>query len=295
MQRLLVSAVTAVGGLLSFDTVDTAGRVLGEGIWLALPERRRMAVRQAAERLGVDEAEAQRIVRRSYASICASALEIFINHKLGPQCIKERIHVLTPHLWRGLAEDSSRPSVAVTGHLGAWEQLSGVFQYEFHRAPRQVVARRHRNTAINDAMTRLRSKPDVEVVDHRQASSRVLQGLRQNGVAAFLVDHNAMRKDAIFLPFLGKVAAVNRGPALLAVRSRAKIWPMCMIRLGKGRYELHSREPLDTAKLSGSVSERVQASAEFYTKAMEEWVLQFPDQWLWMHKRWKTRPPGEEA
>jgi KDO2-lipid IV(A) lauroyltransferase len=115
--------------------------------------------------------------------------------------------------------------------------------------------------------------------------------MRHQGMVGFLLDHNTSRKEAIFLPFFNDTAAVNMGPALLAARVKAMVYPVFLRRDGMRRYTLHMREPLDVAALEGSVSERVRQVAEFYTKAVEDEVRACPEQWLWMHDRWKTRPP----
>ena len=94
--------------------------------------------------------------------------------------------------------------------------------------------------------------------------------------------------EAFFLPFLGEEAAVNKGPAVLAVRAKALVWPIALIRDGD-RYRIIIEEPLDTALLEGDAEEKALAVAAFYTEANERMVRRAPDQWFWMHNRWKTK------
>ena len=112
--------------------------------------------------------------------------------------------------------------------------------------------------------------------------------LRKNGYAAFLADHNTSRSEALFLPFLGEEAAVNKGPAVLAVRAKALVWPLVLIRDGD-RYRMLMEEPLDTALLEGTADEKALMAATYYTEAIERMVRRAPDQWFWMHNRWKTK------
>lgn len=102
------------------------------------------------------------------------------------------------------------------------------------------------------------------------------------------IDHNTSRSEAFFLPFLGEEAAVNKGPAVLAVRAKALVWPIALIRDGD-RYRIIIEEPLDTALLEGDAEEKALAVAAFYTEANERMVRRAPDQWFWMHNRWKTK------
>ena len=90
---------------------------------------------------------------------------------------------------------------------------------------------------------------------------------------------------------------MNAGPALLAVRSGAVVWPCFLVREpdgeGRARYAFELHPPLDTTGLEGSREEKIRRTAMFYTEAVEATVRAHPEQWFWMHRRWKTRPPGE--
>jgi Lauroyl/myristoyl acyltransferase len=74
------------------------------------------------------------------------------------------------------------------------------------------------------------------VLPHREAATEAMGQLRRGGLCAFLVDHNCKSAEAQFLPFLGKTAAVNKGPAILALRAKAEVWPFFLIRLPQGRF-----------------------------------------------------------
>ena len=139
-------------------------------------------------------------------------------------------------------------------------------------------------------MLELRSESGLTAIGHREASRRVSQSLKKNGFTAFLVDHNCSRKEAVFLPFLEDIAAVNVGPALLALRAKAVIYPVFLLRDGMGGHFLHMEPPLRTADLEGSINERAAIIAQHYTDAVAKAVRAYPAQWFWMHQRWKTRP-----
>jgi KDO2-lipid IV(A) lauroyltransferase len=132
-------------------------------------------------------------------------------------------------------------------------------------------------------------------VDHRQAVFTVLKALKRNGLTAFLVDHNSPRNEAVFLPFLNETAAVNMGPAVLAVKANATVVPVFLVRDEQGGYVFHVAPPLATGELSGTREEKIRQVAEFYTGAVEKYVRKYPEQWFWMHKRWKTRPEPEDV
>jgi KDO2-lipid IV(A) lauroyltransferase len=152
-----------------------------------------------------------------------------------------------------------------------------------------VVVRSRKNSALNKILAELRGARGMLVIDHRKAVDVLLSKLRKGGVAAFLVDHNTNRREAGFLPFLEDTAAVNLGPASIALRVKAAVYPVFLLRDGKGGHILHMLPPLRTEDLKGDIKQRVRSSACFYTETVDEMVRRYPDQWFWMHRRWKTR------
>ena len=268
-------------------------RCLGVLFWYCIPSRRRMAVAAVKKHLRVSEEEAKRIARQSFKENFQSFFEIF---HVADFFTFESISVFhSPESIDVLKADNS-PIVIVTAHLGSWELMSGLAADLLSDRERMVIVRSQRDPALNRIVSEMRSARGIVSIDHRQASPIVLPKLRARGVAAFLVDHNCSRKEAEFLPFLEDIAAVNTGPAHLALRTKASVYPVFLLRDGKGGHILHILDPLHTGELSGSVQERLREIARFYTDAVVSMVRQYPEQWFWMHQRWKTREkkdPGE--
>lgn len=275
------------GGL---DVIRRLGERLGALLWRVLPGRRKLAAQTIADRLHLPLAEATSIARKSFDHNARSFLEIIIAPEFDR--LRPELRVADPELFERLKR-TPRPVVIATGHLGAWEFGAGLADDFEHSRPRMIVVRNHGNPAVRQYMADMRGgRGKRTVVGHRNAVFAALKTLRRNGVVGFLVDHNCGRDEAVFLPFLGKTAAVNQGPALLAVRTEALILPLFVVRDAQG-YVLLSEEPLDTTLLDGNRDEKVLAAARFYTEAVERRVREYPEQWFWMHKRWKTRPLDE--
>ncbi len=263
---------------------------LGWAMRILLPARRKYANKTIQERLGLPLERAEEVTRASFRNNALSFLEIFQTRDFP---LRDNPRLLPwPAEFQAIL-DSGRPVVAATAHLGAWELLAGLLGDFNPERPHLVVVRKQRNPSVNEWIRGLREARGAKSVDHRNAAPVVLDALRQGGVAAFLVDHNCNRREAVFLPFLGRDAAVNVGPALLALRGKALVVPVFLLRTENGAYSLNVHKALDTTALTGGISERVKAIAEFYTRAVEREVRLCPEQWFWMHKRWKTRPPGE--
>lgn len=311
--KLTLEGLHGIAKLLArtgFSGIRRMGEAMGALLWHCLPARRRLAIDAIKHHLKFDEQEATRIARASFGHNGRSFFEILLAGQFGFHLAK------TPHPDGGRPPFSTEfseqittlrivgveqlnamvghegPIVGITGHIGAWELLAGLLAEYGDQKPRMVVMRRNKNKVMNELIMRLRGARGLEVLDHRRAVFTVLKGLKRNGVAAFLVDHNCSRDEAIFLPFLGDLAAVNMGPALLALRAEALVWPVFLVREAGG-YIFHINAPLDTRTLEGDRQEKIAAIAGFYTQAAEDIVRRYPEQWFWMHKRWKTRPETE--
>lgn len=267
-------------------------RCLGGLFWYCIPSRRRLATEALQKHLRLSPAEAERIARQSFKENFQSFFEIF--HVAEFFTYKSVSVFHSPESIAVLQADDA-PIVIATAHLGAWELMPGLATDLLSDREGMVIVRKQKDPALNRVISEMRSARGMLSIDHRQASQIVLPKLRAKGVAAFLVDHNCNRNEAVFLPFLEDIAAVNAGPAHLALRTKASVYPVFLLRDGKGSHILHILAPLRTADLTGTLQERLREIARFYTDAVASMVRQYPEQWFWMHQRWKTREKKQKT
>lgn len=272
-------------GKVGYSGIRDLGRGLGAAFWACLPGRRRLAVNSIRRHLDVPPATAESLARASFTHNARSFLEAVLAPDFGLD--HPLLDVERPDLLERLKREE-RPAVITAGHFGGWELLASLLGDVSSTRPRLTVVRTYKNKVLHYVSTRLRSSRGAEVMGHREAAFRVLRTLRKNGYAAFLVDHNTSQSEAFFLPFLGEEAAVNKGPAVLAVRGKALVWPIFLMRDGN-RYRLIMEEPLDAALLTGDAEAKSRVVAAFYTESIERMVRRAPEQWFWMHNRWKTK------
>ena len=280
---------------LGFTGARHLGNGLGAIMWWILPGRRRLAKNNIVRHLGVSGAEAERIARASFKHTARSFLEVFLISRFDELVEKKMFSAENEEALRGFVEYDG-PQVAPTGHIGAWELEAGILGRLIRPGRCSVVVRRQKNLRAYGHIKRLRESAGIRVFDHREAARKVLRVLcRERGLTAFLVDHNCNAREALFLPFLGETAAVNMGPAVLAVRGGAIIWPGYIVRVGEkaDRYLFCQTEPLRPEDYAGPHEEAIAKVAAYYTKSVEDIVRRYPEQWFWMHNRWKTRPPAE--
>lgn len=286
--RLFGRVVACTG----FSGVARLGNAMGWLIWKLVPERRDMAIDSIMKHLGKSRAEAERIAYESFRHNGRSFLEIVLTGKFG--FASPQLRFDPPELFEEM-KNCQRPIVAATAHFGSWELLASLLGqvYEAPR-PRLVVVRRYRDEAAQTFIAERRQATGATMVGHRRAAMDVVRALHKQGIAAFLVDHNTKTAEAAFLPFLGEEAAVNMGPALLAVRGKALVWPVVLERDGRD-YVFRLQKPLDTTQLTGTREENIRETARFYTEAVERFILNAPEQWFWMHERWKTKAKASKT
>jgi len=178
-----------------------------------------------------------------------------------------------------------------TAHLGAWELTS--FGPSLFGHPFSFLVRRIDNAKIEQLVDRTRVRFGNETIDKLSAARSMLKLLRANGVLGLLPDLNALDSEAIFVDFFGVPAATNFIMAKLALRTKSPIIPIfAPWDEQKGKYLLLVGPPVSFAP-TGNEEEDVRALTMTLSQLIENQIRRYPGQWLWIHKRWKTRPKGE--
>src|SRR6185503_13145640 len=155
-----------------------------------------------------------------------------------------------------------------------------------------IVARPLDAPALDGVMRRLRATADATIIDKRDAVRPVLQALRGGALVAILLDQNASRREGVFVPFFGRLASTSRSAATLSIRTGTPILPLFIRRETDGRHRI-TVEPAIAPPAGGSTEEGIVEMTRRCTEAIEAAVRRTPEQWLWMHARWRTRPPDE--
>ena len=192
--------------------------------------------------------------------------------------IKEGKEILDKYRGKG--------AILVTAHLGNWEIAgSGLTAYSY---PITALAYRQKNTEINNLIEKIRKESGLRIIYHDQTLKEFLKALNSGEFIAFLVDQNALRHRGTFVDFFGMKASTVTFPAKLAVKYKKPVLFSYFIFNEKSKsYELFIEE-------INIENKDIKQLTQDYTKAIEEAVRKYPSQYLWTHKRWKTRPEGEK-
>jgi Kdo2-lipid IVA lauroyltransferase/acyltransferase len=189
------------------------------------------------------------------------------------------------------ASDQGKGVLLLTGHIGAWELCA--FAHGVYGHPLRFLVRPLDNPLLDGLIGRYRQLAGNQTIDKNNSVRQVLSALNRNENVGLLIDVNVVADQGVFCDFFGLPACSTTGLAVFALRSGAPVVPGFLIwdeALGKHRLRFEPEIPLVR---TGDFKEEVRINTARFTKAVEECISRYPDQWLWIHKRWQTRPEGE--
>lgn len=189
------------------------------------------------------------------------------------------------------AKERGRGVILFTGHVGAWELTS--FGLSMLGHPLSFLVRRIDNPKIEELIDRARAHRGNRSIDKRFAAREMLQILHARGTLGILVDLNTLDREAIFVDFFGIPAATTFMVAKLALRTGADVLPVFAPWDKSKQKFLLKVGPALSFESTGEEQEDVRRLTQAFTNVVEDYVRSYPDQWLWIHRRWKTRPPGD--
>jgi KDO2-lipid IV(A) lauroyltransferase len=189
------------------------------------------------------------------------------------------------------ARDRGRGVLVVTGHLGAWELSS--FFHSLSGYTMGLVIRRLDNPSVDAFVNRIRCLHGNRVIHKDDFARGLISAMRDGETVGILMDTNMTPPQGVFVPFFGREACTASGLARVALKTEAAVLPGFLVwDEARAKYVLHFGEAMELQR-SGDASADVIANTAMFTAAIERYVRSYPEQWLWMHRRWKTRPQGE--
>jgi KDO2-lipid IV(A) lauroyltransferase len=193
------------------------------------------------------------------------------------------------HVWRAL--DAGRGVVVVTGHCGNWELLNA--RVCVGGVPLTAAVRGLEDPRLDRVAGALRSRFGTEVASRGATAGRELMAaLNRNRVIGLLIDQDIRDIPSVFVPFFGRPAWTPSGAAALAIRKRCATIPVFIHRRDDHTHHVVVHPPLAPPE-RGPLADKVTELTARSTAAIEQQIVSHPEQWVWMHRRWRTRPEGE--
>ena len=277
--RMPRSAARLVAGFIAFAVYWCFGRLRRVGVRnleLAFPD--------------LSSKTRKKILRRVYVHLGWQLVEFCRMNRYTPE--NTRNWMRTEGLEHYLnAQARGKGVLIITGHLGAWELSS--FYHSLMGHPMGMVIRRLDNRRLDRYVNGIRCMHGNNVVHKDDFGRGLLTAMRAGGTVGILMDTNMTPPQGEFVRFFGIEACTGTGLAHIARKTGAAVLPGFMLwEPGERRYVLRFGPEVEIPR-TGNVAADILEGTQRCTSALESWIRRYPDQWLWIHRRWKTRPPGE--
>jgi KDO2-lipid IV(A) lauroyltransferase len=283
----------ALVSLLPRRAIAPVSRALGAMLHRLLGRRRRVVFENVKTAYGDDPSapDPASISKASFGNLCRSFLELFML----PRASRPQDLLAAVRIGRGLTKEELRaragpgPFVFCASHFGAWEIMGAVSPLMGEELT--TLIRPLDNRPLDEYLNRMRTRFGQRLASNRGGLRDLLEALASGRSVAVLVDLNMPKKGAVFVDYFGTPAATARTAALLALRSGRPLVPVFTHRLPEPyRFEVEIADPIFPDRSQADRDGEVLRLLQEATTAVERRVRQTPGQWLWTHRRWKTRP-----
>jgi KDO2-lipid IV(A) lauroyltransferase len=264
-------------------------RILADNLRSAFPEK--------------TSGEIERLARESVRSFGATVVDFLAIAASDEPGVRERVTISGLEHYDA-ARAGGKGLLLLSAHLGGWE-LGAILAAIVER-PVVPVVRPLDNPLLEEELGRLRTRFGNRVIFKQSAARGILEALRRNEAVVLLIDQNVVAREAVFVPFFGRLAATSPAVALFQQKTGAPVVPVFVWRRQGGRYHVELQPPIlageffgderddESARPVGRDDDAVVRATARYTEVTEAAIRRDPAAWLWMHDRWRTKPPEPE-
>ena len=277
----------AMMGLVPKRVGIRLGNLIGH-IWFRIDRRHREIALFNLERAFKREksaAERRRIAKKVFGQLGRMLFEIGWVMRLDPKKDRRVFHITGLSHFRNAAV-RKKGVLLLTGHVGNWEVLPAAAA--ICRIRMSIVYRPLDYPPMNRFIEQSRSQFGAGLIPTARSMRKIIRALQRGEAVAMLMDQNFDCHEGVFADFFGYPACTNKGLALLARKTRAAVVPAFMIRKGTGyRVEIGPELPFVH---TGDKVKDLEFNTLRYNQVIESFIRRHPDQWFWVHQRWKTKP-----
>jgi KDO2-lipid IV(A) lauroyltransferase len=291
LEYLFVFALVRGLGLLARPAARSVGAALG-AVAFALTGRLRRTGERNLEIAypGSDVRWRSRVIRQLYRNLGLHLAEFCLMRRYTRETTQSLIRYAGLEHYLA-ARDAGRGVLVVTGHLGLWELSS--FYHSLMGYPMSMVIRRLDNPLVDRLVNGIRCMHGNTVLHKDDFARGLIGAMRRGDTVGILMDTNMTPPQGLFVDYFGVPACTASGLARVAMRTDAAVLPGFLTwREDERKYVLEFGEQLPIPR-TGDDEADIITNTQICTTAIEQWVRRYPEQWLWVHRRWKTRPPGE--
>ena len=280
-------------GLLPRPLSRAIGITLGLGVYAVHGRLRRVGVRNLTLAFpDLTPRDRRRLLRGEFISLGRQLAEVC----LFPRYTLDNVsRIVTYDGFENFERAYARGKgvLFLTGHLGAWEVSA--FAHSLHGHPLSIVMRSLDNPYIDKLLQGYRTMHGNRTVDKDDFIRGLLSAMKGGETVGILMDTNMTPPQGVFVDFFGVAACTASGLARIALRTDAAVVPGFTVWDKTLRKYILRFEPAVELVRSSDAEADIVANTGKFTKVIEDFIRLYPDQWLWVHRRWKTRPPGQPA
>jgi len=232
-----------------------------------------------------DMSDLTRIARDCYRSLGMLAAEFFDILSMTGENISDWVEV------EGLenyvsAHEKNKGILSFSGHFGNWEM--GIAAFALFCQPLNLVYRTLDNSIIGDIVGRVRSHTGNSLLPKGGAVRKITELLPKNEVVCIMMDQNVFWREGVFVDFFGRPAATTKGLAVLALQTGAPVLPFFISRMKEGRHRFVIGQEVEISR-TGDYDRDIFENTQRFTNIIEDNVRRYPEQYFWLHQRWKTK------
>jgi Kdo2-lipid IVA lauroyltransferase/acyltransferase len=283
---ILVRGLNIIFHLMPIRLNLWMGRMLGRAAFFVNKKRRLVAYANLKAAFAKEKSpkELRSITKRIYINLVQSFAEILSLTKVSKNYVNKYVEVVKMERIEN-AGKSDRGTILLTAHFGDWELSSLVSATKGF--PITVLAREQKMKRLNELLNRLRESKGCKVVRKGLSTKLILRELHKKSMVGILSDQDA-GKSGVFVNFFGRPTSAHIGPFEIAKHTDSVILPNFIVRIKGPYHKLYLEEYIEIK--AAATEEELKEGLQKYISLLEKYVRMHPDQWLWMHKRWKSTP-----
>lgn len=284
---LMIRSCFRAAGLVSNKNARRIAGILGDLVYRLDAKHRNIALNNLALAFGNVKSQGQieAIARQVFSNLFLIIFEIGWMMHWKPIQIQRKVQFSGWDNYRRTLR-KGRGALMLLAHTGNWELLPVVVPNV--GVPVNVLYRPLDFKPLDRFFRDIRSRLGARMISTRRSARKVLRALEHNEVVAVLMDQNVDWYEGVFVDFFGRRAATNKGFAMLALKTGVPVLPMFIIR-EKDRFRVEVWPEIPLIR-TGDRTKDIEQNTQQYNDVIEQFVRKYPDQWFWVHQRWKTRP-----
>ncbi|MFC1488655.1 lysophospholipid acyltransferase family protein [Thermodesulfobacteriota bacterium] len=274
-------------GLIPKKWAVRSGNFIGQVLFLTAEKHREIALSNLTQAFGLEKSsyETRMLAKRVFQNLGQILFEIGWFLRLKPKDFHQYFHIRGLHNLKA-AFEKGKGVLGLTAHVGNWELMPVLPVMTGY--PANTLYRPLDFSPLNHFFIKSRSRFGMKMIPNTRSALSILRHLKKGQAVIMLMDQNVDWYEGVFVDFFGKRACTNKGMAFLALRTRTPVVPVFLVREGKGFVaEFGPEIPLME---TGDLTKDVEETTRQFNKIIEDFIYRYPEQWFWVHQRWKTRP-----